>query len=244
MTLLGGISIIGLIMVILIRSIDENIVSLPINNGNKIEIYENKKNVILEVKHASMISSSEIPQVLKEYYYINLDSQSIGIILRTVCLDYHRLGKKSFFRDPDIITKLAHNSLVINQKRIPYFTKEAVLAYKIAKKYSKDKILEFYLNKVYFGHGIFGFEAASHYYFEKSTSQLQIHEIAFLVSISMDYLHSDILKEEKVLLNPENAKFNRDKILGYMAGREIITSDQAEKSKIMPLRNIRSIPCN
>lgn len=231
-------------MIVFIWSIDDSIVSLPINNGNKIEFYGNGKSTIIEVKHASVISSSEIPQVLKEYYYINLDSQSIGIILRTVCLDYHRLREKSIFRDPDIITRLAHNSLVIDQRTIPYFTKEAVLAYKIAKKYSKDKTLEFYLNKIYFGHGIFGFEAASYYYFEKSTSQLQIHEIAFLVSISMDYLHPDILKEERVLLNPENAKFNRDKILGYMAGRQIITSDQAEKSKIMPLRNIRSIPCN
>lgn len=232
---LAGISIISLIMVIFFKNVDDNIVSLPIKSGDKIIIYEKDKNTFIEVKHVSMMTSLEIPQVLIEYYSIYLERLRIGIIMRTIYLDYYRLKEDVFFRDPGIITKLAHNSLVINQKRVPCLTKEALLAYKIFKKYSSDKILEFYLNKTYFGHGIFGFKAASQYYFGKNISQLQIHEIAFLISISMDFLHTNILEEEKARLNFENAKVNRDKILEKMAGRKIITTEQAEKFKNMPL---------
>jgi penicillin-binding protein 1A len=133
---------------------------------------------------------------------------------------------------------VAHNSLIIKKKEVRFLTEEAILSYKIAKKYSNDEILEFHLNKIYFGHGIFGFPAASDYYFKKDITQLQIHEIAFLISISMDYLHSYILEEEKTLLNPETAKINRDRILSYMARRGVITPAQAEESKVMPLSNV------
>lgn len=51
------------------------------------------------------------------------------------------------------------------------------------KKYSKDQILEFYINNVFFANGYYGIEAASRGYFSKSASELSLAEVAFVCSI-------------------------------------------------------------
>src|SRR5205807_577878 len=58
--------------------------------------------------------------------------------------------------------------------------KEAVLALELERRYSKDRILEMYLNQVYFGHGAYGVEAAARTYFGKSVSELNVREAALL----------------------------------------------------------------
>lgn len=61
--------------------------------------------------------------------------------------------------------------------------REATLAVKIERKYSKPKILEFYLNTVYFGRGAYGAEAAAQTYFKKPASQLDLAEAAYLAGV-------------------------------------------------------------
>jgi penicillin-binding protein 1A len=61
--------------------------------------------------------------------------------------------------------------------------REATLAVKIERKYSKEKILEFYLNTVYFGRGAYGAEAAAQTYFKKRASELELAEAAYLAGV-------------------------------------------------------------
>ena len=61
--------------------------------------------------------------------------------------------------------------------------KEAVLALELERRYSKDRILEMYLNQVYFGNGAYGVEAASRTYFGKSVSELTVREAALLAGL-------------------------------------------------------------
>src|SRR5947208_2752362 len=61
--------------------------------------------------------------------------------------------------------------------------KEAVLALELERRYSKDRILEMYLNQVYFGHGAYGVEAAARTYFGKSVSELNL-----LVAVLLSWL--------------------------------------------------------
>src|ERR671925_1323721 len=61
--------------------------------------------------------------------------------------------------------------------------KEAALALELERKYSKDRILEMYLNQVYFGHGAYGVEAAARTYFGKSVSELSVREAALLAGL-------------------------------------------------------------
>ena len=61
--------------------------------------------------------------------------------------------------------------------------KEAILAFRIERAYTKERILELYLNQIYLGSGTYGIAAASNRYFKKSLSELDIHEMAFLAAL-------------------------------------------------------------
>ena len=74
---------------------------------------------------------------------------------------------------------------------------EAIIAIKVDNDYSKEEILEFYLNHVYFGHGAYGIEAAANTYFGKSAKDLTLAESAMLAGVIQNpYKHSPILHPE------------------------------------------------
>jgi penicillin-binding protein 1A len=82
-----------------------------------------------------------------------------------------------------ITQQVAKNFLLTNEVSIERKIKEALLALKIERTYSKDKILELYLNEIYLGLGAYGVAAASLLYFDKSVHELTIAEAAYLASL-------------------------------------------------------------
>ena len=107
--------------------------------------------------------------------------------------------------------------------------KEAVLAVKIERKFSKDKILEFYLNTVYFGRGAYGAEAAARTYFSKSAKDLNVNESAFLAGVirSPQRFQPDS--------NPENAESIRKEVLSDMVEAGKLKIEEAEANRGQPL---------
>src|ERR1700710_1224093 len=75
-----------------------------------------------------------------------------------------------------ITQQVAKNFLLTNELSLERKVKEALLALKIERTYSKDKILELYLNEIYLGFGAYGIAAASLLYFDKSVHELSIAE--------------------------------------------------------------------
>ncbi|MPZ71220.1 MAG: hypothetical protein GEU71_17085, partial [Actinobacteria bacterium] len=101
--------------------------------------------------------------------------------------------------------------------------KEAVLAIKLERKYSKKEILGFYLNTIYLGRGAYGFEAAAQTYFDKKAVQLSIGEAAFLAGIipsPESYQPDD---------NMKLAKERRDRTLGLMVEEGYVTQEEADR---------------
>ncbi|HEY5216148.1 MAG TPA: penicillin-binding protein 1A, partial [Pseudolabrys sp.] len=82
-----------------------------------------------------------------------------------------------------ITQQVAKNFLLTNEVSVTRKIKEALLALKIERTYSKDKILELYLNEIYLGLGAYGIAAASLVYFDKSVNELTIPEVAYLASL-------------------------------------------------------------
>ncbi|MGH2750541.1 MAG: transglycosylase domain-containing protein [Actinomycetota bacterium] len=101
--------------------------------------------------------------------------------------------------------------------------KEAILAVKLERRYSKDQILGFYLNTVYFGRGAYGIEAAGRTYFNKSADQLNVGEAAFLAGIipSPESYQPDENKAE--------ASARRDRVLTQMVEQGYINQAKADK---------------
>ena len=82
-----------------------------------------------------------------------------------------------------ITQQLARNALLTHNQTVLRKLKEAVLAIKIERRYTKNQILEMYLNQVYFGHGVYGIQAAAREYFDKPATQLNLQECAFLAGL-------------------------------------------------------------
>lgn len=102
---------------------------------------------------------------------------------------------------------------------------EALIAFRLERFYDKDVILEGYLNTVYFGHGMYGVEAASNFYFAKSAKDLTLEEAAVITAIAKGpTLYSPINY-------PENSTARKELILSLMASQDIISSEQEARAK-------------
>lgn len=99
---------------------------------------------------------------------------------------------------------------------------EALIALKVEREYSKDDILEIYLNRVYFGHGAYGIEAAAQTYFDKHARELNVQEGALLAGIIQNpYKHSPII-------HLDAAKDRREVVLKAMTEFNALTPQEAE----------------
>ena len=123
-----------------------------------------------------------------------------------------------------ITQQLAKLLFLTPEKSLSRKVKEALLAIEIERHYPKDKILELYLNQVYFGHGAYGVESAAQTYFKKSVDKLNLSEAATLVGLprAPNY-YSPITDRERAMRR-------RDHVLTRMLERGFITSEQAAQA--------------
>ena len=108
-------------------------------------------------------------------------------------------------------------------------TKEIILAKRIEKQFSKQEIIEMYLNTVPFSGNTYGIESASQKFFNKPTQQLQLHEAALLIG-TLKANHSYNPK-----LFPERSKLRRDVVLTQLHKYDYITNDQLNNNLQKPL---------
>jgi penicillin-binding protein 1A len=108
--------------------------------------------------------------------------------------------------------------------------KEAALAAQLEGKLSKDEILHRYLNRVYFGAGYYGVEAASKGYFRKRASEVSLAQAAMLAGVIREPVSSEPRQ------HPERAKLLRDSVLERMTQLAVISPAQAAKARKQPLK--------
>lgn len=123
-----------------------------------------------------------------------------------------------------ITQQLARNVFLSHQVTMSRKLKEMFIAREIEKKYSKDKILEFYINNIYFGNGYYGIEAASRGYFSKSVTELSLGEIAFICAIPNNPTLYDPYS------NSEAATERKNRILKQMYERDDIDRQMYEEA--------------
>ncbi|MFM1652226.1 PBP1A family penicillin-binding protein [Brevibacillus sp. B_LB10_24] len=129
-----------------------------------------------------------------------------------------------------ITQQLAKNVFLSHEKTFWRKTKEASIAINLERRFSKDEIMEMYLNKIYLNHGIFGVKDAAKYYFGKDDlSKLTIGEMATLAAIPKAPAYYS------PFAHPDRAKERRDTILRLMAEQGYITAEEKEKAQAEPL---------
>ena len=113
-------------------------------------------------------------------FYSHFGIDPVGIA-RAVFRDV--TGRGGMEGGSTITQQLAKNLFLTQERTLSRKIQEAILALWLERKYSKDQILELYLNRVYFGSGAFGVEAAARKYFGKSAKQVTLSEAALLAGL-------------------------------------------------------------
>ena len=128
-----------------------------------------------------------------------------------------------------ITQQVAKNFLLTNEVSFTRKIKEALLAMRIERTYSKDKILELYLNEIYLGLGAYGIAAASLVYFDKSVNELTVSEAAYLAALpkAPSSLHP--------VKNRDRALERRNYVVDRLLENGWIKQADAEKARKDPL---------
>jgi len=122
-----------------------------------------------------------------------------------------------------ITQQLAKSLFLTHERKYSRKIKEAILALRLEKVITKNRILELYLNQVYFGSSAYGIESASRRYFSKSASELDIHEAALLAGLPK------APSRFSPLANPDLALKRRNLVLRRMLAAGVITREQTDK---------------
>src|SRR6184192_1169787 len=124
-----------------------------------------------------------------------------------------------------ITQQLARNSLPLGGRTLSRKLLEAMVAFRIEHQFTKQQILELYVNRIYFGTGCYGVETASQLYFGKDASKLNLSEAALLAGLIRSPNRFSPLK------NPEGSAIQRGAVLDRMVALKKITLAQAEQAK-------------
>ncbi|SVB98073.1 uncharacterized protein METZ01_LOCUS250927, partial [marine metagenome] len=120
-----------------------------------------------------------------------------------------------------ITQQVAKNFLLSDEISLSRKIKEALLAIKIERALSKDRILELYLNQIYLGAGTYGVAAASNRYFEKELSKLTISEVAYLAALPKAPSRYHPLRNYKLAIDRRNWVLKRMNVHGYISIQEL-----------------------
>lgn len=159
-------------------------------------------------------------------FYQHHGIDPIGIaraVVRNLFLGGFREGAST------ITQQLARNSFPLGGKNLHRKLIEAALAFRIETELTKEEILSSYVNRIYFGSGTYGIEAASQTYFGKPASKLNLSESATLAGLIRSPNRFSPLN------NPEGSLRERNTVLGRMRDLGFITSVQYDEASASPL---------
>ena len=147
-------------------------------------------------------------------------------ILRAVIKNIKNISQNKRLEGASTITQqVAKNFLLTNEVSLKRKVKEAILAFRIERAYTKERILELYLNQIYLGQGTYGIAAASLEYFDKSVKELNYSEAALLAALPKAPSKYNPYKYPKV------AKFRRNLVLENLEENKFLSKKQLNEFK-------------
>ncbi len=142
-------------------------------------------------------------------------------ILRALIKNISNISQNKRLEGASTITQqVAKNFLLTNEVSLKRKVKEAILAFRIERAYTKERILELYLNQIYLGQGTYGIAAASLEYFDKSVKELNYSEAALLAALPKAPSKYNPYKYPKV------AKFRRNLVLENLEENKFLSNKQ------------------
>jgi penicillin-binding protein 1A len=147
-------------------------------------------------------------------------------ILRAILKNVKNISQNKRLEGASTITQqVAKNFLLTNEVSLKRKIKEAILAFRIERAYTKERILELYLNQIYLGQGTYGVAAASLEYFDKSIKELNYPEAALLAALPK------APSKYNPYRYPETAKFRRNLVIENLKENNFISKKQFNQFK-------------
>lgn len=212
-----------------VKSISES----TFNSRGTVYIYDNKKEVIDKLynsKDVEYVNYNRIPQAVMQSFIAIEDKDFFnhhGVSLKAITRAAYSVvkNKGEITQGGSTITQqLAKNVFLTQQQSMKRKIEEMFIALKLDRMYTKEQILEFYVNNIYFANGAYGIQAASKKYFSKDVKELDLSQIAFLAAIPNNPEYYDPLKNEG------NTIQRRNLILSKMKEANFITQGQYDEA--------------
>ena len=193
-------------------------------------------NLIGEIgsEHRTVVPYAQFPKVLIQAVLAAEDAD----FFEHEGLDYkgmvraliENLMRREFAQGASTITQQVVKQLLLTpEKTMRRKVQEIILARRISQKFSKEEILQLYLNHMFFGHGRYGVEEAARFYFGKSVGEIDVAEAALLAGMLQSPSRLSPYR------HPEAAKKRQTYVLGQMAKLEFIYEETARKLAEQPI---------
>lgn len=199
------------------------------NSNGKILIYDNQGNKVDLPSLNSYVSYDDIDKNIINAFVALEDKR----FFKHNGIDYIRLAgafknniKAGYVKEggSTITQQLAKNTQLNNKKTLERKIREAKLAIEIEERYTKEQIIEMYLNAIYFGNGIYGISQACKQFFDKKPSDIEVYEAAILAGIVKNP------SKNSPLQHPENANERKNLVLRLMKDQGFIDDLQYNNS--------------
>lgn len=213
-----------------------------LSSDNSTKIYDSKGKLIsrLGAQNRDYISSENIPNELKQAIVSTEDRtfyKNHGISPKRIVgaafsnLTGSSLGLQGGSTLTQQLVKLSVFSTSTSDQTLKRKAQEAWLALKVDNKYSKDQILEFYINKVYMGNNVYGMETAAQYYYGKTLKKLNLNELSLLAGMPQSPTRYNPYEY------PNYAKNRRNQVLDSMVKTKTISQETADKYKSFNIKS-------
>ncbi|MCL6477757.1 MAG: penicillin-binding protein 1A [Peptococcaceae bacterium] len=234
--LLAGGSAIGLVAVSIRDMPAWNSNALLSSNSTLIYDKDNKLVAKVGVENRVPISIKEVPKTVQEAFLAAEDhrfKEHHGVdfkgIIRAAVADILGAGKHQ--GASTITQQLVKLSFLTPEKTFKRKIQEVILAIQVEHYYSKDEILEMYLNKIYFGEGAYGIQSAAQTYFKKDAKDLTLAEAAMLAGIpKAPNYYSPLATKDTPEGQPHQGKLRQKTILQLMVNYGFINQTQADQA--------------
>ena len=200
------------------------------------ELYDQKGRIIgsFALERREVVNYDDFAPVLRQAV-ISIEDKSFeshwGInVLRIAGSAWHDLRTHGRAQGASTLTmQLARNLFLSSERTATRKVQEAYLAIQIERAFTKQQIFTLYGNQIYLGSGMYGFEAASQYYFSKHARDLTLTEAALLAGLPKGPVGYS------PLLAPDKALHRRNLVLTEMELDKVISREQAEQARNAPL---------
>ncbi len=189
-------------------------------NGELIQDFSSEKRIFIPYNSIPKIVINSFLSAEDKNFFDHPGIDAKGVLRAIIKNISNIINSKRLEGASTITQQVAKNFLLTNEVSLQRKLKEAILAFRIERSLSKERILELYLNQIYLGQGSYGIAAASLEYFDKSIDELNYEEAALLAALPKAPSRYNPYKNEKV------AKFRRDLVLKNLLENKYINNIQ------------------